>query len=172
MITIISGTNRKGSKTLKIANDYCDLLSEKKIAHQLFSLTDMPEDFQIHRMYDFENNGLNAITQQYIRSVDKIVFILPEYNGGMPGILKLFIDAVHPRDWKEKRIALIGVASGRAGNLRGLDHLVTLFHYLKMEVYSNKLPISKVEDYFNDINGYKESVKLEMNRHIDGFLRF
>lgn len=172
MITIISGTNRRGSKTLKITNDYCQLLQEKNIDYQLFSLIDMPEDFKIHRMYDFETNGLNEITNTYIRTVNKIVFILPEYNGGVPGILKLFIDAIHPRDWKEKRVALVGVASGRAGNLRGLDHLVTLFHYLKMEVYSNKLPISKVEDYFNDINGYKENVKQEMNRQIDGFLRF
>jgi NAD(P)H-dependent FMN reductase len=45
----------------------------------------------------------------------------------VPGSLKLFIDACSVREYKQnfkgKKAALVGIASGRAGNLRGMDHL-------------------------------------------------
>ena len=43
-----------------------------------------------------------------------------------------------------KKACLTGVAQGRAGNLRGMDHLTNIFHHLKMNVLHFKIPISQV----------------------------
>jgi NAD(P)H-dependent FMN reductase len=73
---------------------------------------------------------------------------VPEYNGSFPGSVKLFIDACtvreYSRNFKDKKAALVGIASGRAGNLRGMDHLTGVLNYLGMTVMPDKLPISSI----------------------------
>ena len=44
MITIISGTNRKDSNTLKVAKYYQKELSKRGLVTELFSLLDLPEN--------------------------------------------------------------------------------------------------------------------------------
>ena len=43
MVTIISGTNRPGSNTLKVAKYYQKVLSEKGLQANIFSLEQLPE---------------------------------------------------------------------------------------------------------------------------------
>ena len=104
---------------------------------------------------------------------DRLVIVVPEYNASMPGILKLVIDSCDPSIFKGKKVALIGISSGRAGNIRGLDHVMTVFNYLQSEVYSNKLPISQV---YNLWDGEKNLVDLNtiqsLKNHILGFCDF
>ena len=59
------------------------------------------------------------------------------------------MDAIHPDLNRGKKVALAGVASGRAGNLRGMDHLTGILNYLGMHVHPNKLPISSVLTLMN-----------------------
>jgi hypothetical protein len=46
----------------------------------------------------------------------------------------------------------VGEAAGRAGNLRGMDHLTNIFNHMKMNVLNLKIPISSVESHL-DVNG-------------------
>ena len=74
--------------------------------------------------------------------------------------------------WQFKKALLTGVASGRAGNLRGMDHLADTLHYLKMNVHYNKLPISvinRVMDENGNLN--METIKV-INEQLDEFIRF
>ena len=67
----------------------------------------------------------------------------------------------------------MGVATGRAGNLRGMDHLTALFHHLKAEVLSSKPKLSQVHKLLN-VQGeieHPETVKL-LEDQIDRFLNF
>jgi NAD(P)H-dependent FMN reductase len=45
---------------------------------------------------------------------------------------------------------LIGVSTGRAGNLRGMEHLTGMLNYLNMHVHPEKLPVSSVQDLIDD----------------------
>ena len=54
--------------------------------------------------------------------------------------------------WYHKKALLTGVATGRAGNLRGMDHLADILNYLKITVHPNKLPISAV-NFLMDTDG-------------------
>ena len=58
--------------------------------------------------------------------------------------VKSFFDAIPPDTNRGKKVALVGVSSGRAGNLRGMEHLTGVLHYLSMQVMPNKLPISRL----------------------------
>jgi len=78
-----------------------------------------------------------------------LLFVVPEYNGGFPGVLKYFIDIIHPKVWAGKIAGLVGVATGRSGNLRGIDHLTGILHYLKVEVIYQKPYLSSIHLHMN-----------------------
>ena len=180
MITVIAGTNRKGSRSKQVAKQYFDLINKDTEEECKFlALEDLSDDFIHSLMYveEHQNDHLAAQQDEYFTPADKLIFIVPEYNGSFPGIFKLFIDAISIRNYKSnfqgKKVALVGVASGRAGNLRGLDHLTTSLNYLKMNIYPNRLPIPNIEDVMDDRGEFTDRVIIaEIKNHIKGFLKF
>lgn len=144
MITIISATNRANSNTLKIAQNYAQLMEKQGVESKLFSLEKLPVDFIATDLYNKRSENFQQLINEFIQPADKFVFVVPEYNGSFPGVLKAFLDAVHPDTNRGKKVALVGVSTGRAGNLRGMDHLTGILHYLGMHILPNKQPISSV----------------------------
>jgi chromate reductase len=173
MITIISATNRPNSNTRKVAASYAQLMEKQGVAPKLLSLELLSPDLDFMDLYGKRSEKFQQLLDQFIIPAEKFVFIVPEYNGSFPGILKLFIDAIHPDTNRGKKAALVGVATGRAGNLRGLDHLTSVLHYLGIYVHPNKLPISGVTGLL-DANGVlkDEGTELVLNKQINEFLHW
>lgn len=144
MITIISATNRPDSSTLKVAKYYQQLMEKRGVETQLFSLENVPVDIAFNEVFGNRSSAFQGIINEYITPSMKFVFIVPEYNGSFPGILKTFLDAIHPDLLRGKKVALLGVSSGRAGNLRGMEHLTGVLNYLGLFVHPNRLPVSSV----------------------------
>ena len=137
MVTIISGTNRKHSNTSKISGEYQLILREKGIEAGLFSLEDLD-------LLNY-NDVFEKIENEILIPTTHFIIISPEYNGSFPGVLKLLFDTSRSHEiWFHKKALLTGVATGRAGNLRGMDHLADVLNYMKITVHPNKLPISVV----------------------------
>ena len=151
MITIISGTNRPNSNTQIIAELLRDRLASFGEDVAWIDLKEIGPDVLTTFMYEESGQApwITAVQNKFLIPSNHWVIVSPEYNGSFSGVLKLFIDAVSVRRYKEtfagKKVSLVGVASGRAGNLRGMDHLAGIFNYLKMLVMPVKLPISSVE---------------------------
>lgn len=106
MIKIIVGTNRKNAISGIIAKIYQQLLDQHGAKGEIVSLADLPEDFVFTALYEHngKNKGFNNIHNQ-IKSGDKFVFIVPEYNGSFPGILKSFIDGMtYPNSFSSKNV--------------------------------------------------------------------
>ncbi|MEO5501163.1 MAG: NAD(P)H-dependent oxidoreductase [Ginsengibacter sp.] len=165
MYLIISGTNRDGSHTEKVAQEYQRLLNERNIEAKLFSL--MSFDPLIR------DAAFIKIEKEILQPADKIIFITPEYNGSYPGVLKSLIDNSDIRNtWYFKKALLTGVSSGRAGNLRGMDHLSDVLHYLKMNVHFNKLPISSVNKIMDEIGKLDAGTVKAINQQLDEFILF
>lgn len=165
MYTIISGTNRPGSHSEKVAIEYERILKNKNINATLFSLKGL-NVLQRSPEYIKAESGILIPTQKFI-------FIIPEYNGSYPGVLKAMIDNSDvKKTWNYKKALLTGVATGRAGNLRGMDHLADTLHYMKMNVFYNKLPISVV-DKVMDGEGHLDNATLNaINNQLDEFIQF
>ncbi len=150
MITIISATNRPKSNTLKTAQFYSQLLEKQNIKSEILSLENVPNDIAFNELFSKRSVAFQQLLDKCIAPIQKFVIIAPEYNGSYPGILKVFIDAIHPNLFKGKKVALIGVSTGRAGNLRGLDHLAAILNYLGLCVLPNKLPISNISTLIDE----------------------
>ena len=68
--------------------------------------------------------------QQQVLNADGIVFIVPEYNGSYPGVLKHFIDLWdYPESFENRKVAYVGVAAGQWGALRAVEHLQGVMGY-------------------------------------------
>lgn len=172
-ITVISGTNRENSHTEKIARHYEAVLKSKGETVNYLCLKELPPDFINTDLYGKRSEAFQKLLDKDIVNQHKFIFVSPEYNGSFAGILKIFLDAVPPRLWTDNRACLVGVSTGRAGNLRGLEHLTNILNYLKVNVYHNKLPISRVDTLLNADAGIKDEETLKViDLQIEGFLKF
>jgi chromate reductase, NAD(P)H dehydrogenase (quinone) len=166
MYTIISGTNRQGSNTLKVAKEYQRLLKERGIEAKLLSL----EGLNLLKWdQDFEQ-----MENEIITPTDKFLFIVPEYNGSYPGALKLLFDTGKSHSiWWHKKALLTGVSTGRAGNVRGMEHLAGVLNHLKVTVYPNMQPLSAVDKLMDASGRFTDANTISViNHQLDQFIKW
>jgi chromate reductase len=166
MITVISGTNRSDSMTLRIANVYIKLLSRFSDNVHLLSL----ENRQVWE----RGPAMIAMEKQFLVPAQKFIFVMPEYNASFPGILKLMMDNSDIKKcWWYKKAALVGISDGRAGNVRGLEHMTGILHYMKVNVLYNKLVLSRINEEI-DVSGalLKPETEDLVNLQVEEFLKF
>lgn len=163
---IISGTNRKDSNTIKIAHYYQKALEHRNIHAEIISL----EELDLSE----RNETFMAVEKDQIIPAQKFIFISPEYNASIPGVLKTLLDlSDYKKAWWHKKALLVGISTGRSGNVRGMEHLTSILNYMKVVVHPNKLPISSVHNIIagNDVINDPDTVKA-INNQIDEFIKF
>ena len=139
LYTIIAATNRKQSNSYRVGLQYQQKLKAAGIDMNLYSLEGLDLSERSASMLEFEKSVLIPTT--------KFIFVVPEYNGSYPGVFKALIDLSAIKEcWPGKKALLIGIASGRGGNIRGLEHLTGVLNYLNVFVHPNRLPISLVHE--------------------------
>ena len=173
MITIVSGTNRLHSNTFKLASDYQRKLKEKGIGAHVLPLAELPINFISADMYGKCSDSFIPI-QERISATEKFIFVIPEYNGSYPGILKTFVDACKfPDSFFDKKAALVGLSSGKYGNVRGIDHFTGVCHYVRLNVLPLRIHIPHIFNEFDEEgNIYKEDTLRFTNEQIEEFIRF
>lgn len=145
MVTVVSGTNRANSNSIKIAKTCERMLEKHGEAVQVCCLTELPENF-FSVMYEKESPGYADFIEKYITQADRIVFVIPEYQGSYPGALKSFMDAIDPKLISDKKACLIGIASGRGGGIRPQSHFTDVLHHLEVEVFSRQPKLSGIHN--------------------------
>lgn len=183
MLTVISGTNRKGSLCLAFAQQYRDCLAQMTTEEvKLLDLAELPHDWFHADMYSSgaQAPSITRVQDEYLIPARAFLIVSPEYNGSFPGVFKLFLDACSIREmkpsFKDKKAALAGVATGRAGNLRGMDHLTGVMNYLGTIVMPNKLPYSSAGQLVDKSSGQpivtNEASLAVLKGHTEEFLSF
>ncbi|MDQ3142919.1 MAG: NAD(P)H-dependent oxidoreductase [Bacteroidota bacterium] len=171
---MISSTNRENSKTFNLSLKLCALAKEKNMEVTLISLVDFNSDFIHKEMYEEHSIPASLVQHQdnYLIPAKKIVFIIPEYNGSFPGILKLWIDILCMRkakaSFESKNVGLIGLSDGRSGNLRGLDQFILIARYLKMIIFPSYVTIPHIEKVLSEWNNDSE-IKKRISKFLNDF---
>lgn len=141
-LTIVSGTNRPGNLSLKVARICHQLLHGAGYEVDVLDLAELPRDFA------FDYLEASPSFEKFQNQVDQsshLVFVVPEYNGSFPGILKLFIDACrYPDSFRGKHVAMIGIAAGGLGNEPGLRHLEEIMRFFGAEVFDPHLHFAHI----------------------------
>lgn len=180
MITVISGSNRKNNKTVHFAKSAFNLLKSSTADEIRFlDFSDLDGSVIGSGMYKEvdQSNLVKTIQDTYVMPASKFWFFVPEYNGSYPGIVKLLLDAMSVREieksFAEKKACITGIASGRAGNLRGMDHLADVLNHLGIHVHPNKIPISSIFNFLDskDNTLSKEAIEI-LQKQISQLLKF
>ncbi len=164
MLTIVSGTNRLGSNTLKVAKEYERILQLKGVHAGLFSLEGV--NLMQH------DSTFAKIETEIIIPTTQFIFIVPEYNGSFPGVLKMLFDTGSSHTiWFNKQALITGNSTGRAGNLRGMDHFADILNHVKITVHPNKLPISQVNRLMDADGKFTDEGTIKaINNQLDEFI--
>ncbi len=145
-LLIISGTNRPDALSPVIAQHYARLVAEAGQQAEVIDLRDLPADFAFSALY--ENSGKNPdfnVLRDRMAAADKFVFIVPEYNGSFPGVLKAFIDGLEfPATFTGKKAALVGVSAGLLGSSHAMSHLTDILNYCGAHVLARKPRLTKI----------------------------
>ena len=103
---------------------------------------------------DLEADAFPAVVTEFkerIRAADGILIVTPEYNYGVPGVLKNAVDwASRPaRDsaWTGKPLALMGASNGQGGTVRAQLQL------RQAAVFLNMHPLNRPEVLVNQVQG-------------------
>lgn len=171
-IGIIVGTNRENSISAKIADYYSGRLTERNISHQVINLKDLPPDFVFSNMFGTSDPAFVPF-QEKVDAHDKLIFIIPEYNGSFPGVLKAFVDGLrHPDSFSRKKIALVGVSSGAYGNAVGLSHFSDVLAYLNADILGLRLKLANILAHFSNGAFTFEVYARFVEKQIDTFVEF
>src|SRR3954471_6524388 len=90
MITLLSGTNRPGSNTLKVVNILEGMYHDLKVPLQVLDLTQLPPEIFSASSYAEKPKSFLPFSDAILKSAG-VHIVTPEYNGGVPGVLKYFI---------------------------------------------------------------------------------
>ena len=172
-VSIICGTNRVGSNTSIVAHSIYELIKAKNKSSVYLNIKDLPADFAFNNEIMGQSSAaLDGIIENHVASATHFIFVLPEYNGSFPGVAKSLLDSFSPKKIHNKRAFLVGVSSGRAGNLRGLEHFTGILNYLRVHVFPFKMAIDQVDkkiDYTQNNFNDEHSLRF-LNESIDQFL--
>jgi chromate reductase, NAD(P)H dehydrogenase (quinone) len=147
----IAGSLRRGSYnrgTLKAATE----LVPEGTTIEIFELDGLPGFNQ-----DEEQNPPEKVAElkRKIREADAILFVTPEYNYSVPGVLKNAIDwASRPYGdsaWNGKPAAIMGASIGGIATARAQYHLRQMMVFLNMfPVNQPEVMISNASDKFDE----------------------
>jgi chromate reductase len=157
-IVVIPGTNRAGSLSLRLAQLVAGDYRRLGCGVDLLELQLTPE-FLAPTAYKQPAPAVSALVGRFL-AADGVVFIVPEYNGSYPGVLKLFIDMLpYPQGFDQRPCAFIGLASGQFQGLRAVEHLQGVAGYRNAHCYPGRVFIGGSHQQF-DAAGALSSAEL------------
>lgn len=150
MIEVVAGTNRQDSNTLKIARIIQSLYAGSGAECGLIDLGTLPPEIFLPTAYA-EKPATFAPFADRILQASGLVVVTPEYNGGMPGVLKYFIDMLpFPESFESKPVCFVGLAAGMWGALRPVEQLQQIFGYRNAHILPQRVFIPGVGNAFKD----------------------
>ena len=91
--------------------------------------------------------------QAQVGEADGVVLATPEYHGSFSSLVKLTLENMgFPSALKGKTIALLGVASGRIGAVKSLEHLRSVCSHIGALVVPRAISVARVRQVF-DLEG-------------------
>ncbi len=172
-IKIISSTDRAKSTSLAVSNYVQTLFQKEGIEAEVISLEDFPTADVQGGLYGKDIPSVEVFRRP-ILDADALLWIIPEYNGSFPGILKLFIDYLpFPEAFVKMPMSFIGVAAGAFGGLRAVEQFQMILNYRNAQQYPERVFIQRSGKVFDPDNGLTVPMQQELlEAQVTGFIEF
>jgi NAD(P)H-dependent FMN reductase len=173
MIVIISGTNRPDSNTRKVTTHVLSHYQSLGVKTHLLDLAEMPPEILSPASYAEKPAGFKKFTDA-ILAADGLVIVTPEYNGGMPGILKYFIDMLpFPESFEQRPVCFVGLAAGIWGALRPVEQLQAIFGYRNAYIFPERVFMPGIGKLLNEAGQFTSpDIEKRLAKQAEGFVGF
>ncbi|MGQ0558389.1 MAG: NADPH-dependent FMN reductase [Sphingosinicella sp.] len=161
-IAILVGSLRRDSINLKVARSLCAFAGDR-LDCRIVGIGELP---LYNQEYDEAPPAAYASFREEIRAADGILFVTPEYNRGLPGVLKNAID-VGSRPygesvWNQKPAAIVSASPGGIGGFGANHQLRQSCVFLNMPVMQHpEAYLGHVSDDSFDAGGCLKEGKLK-----------
>ena len=173
MITLIVGTNRPGSNSRKVAAQVEEIYAELKVPLHVLDLAHLPPQIFSPTSYAEKPRAFQPFAEAVLNSAGLHV-VSPEYNGGIPGVLKYFIDMLKfPESLINRPVCFVGVAAGMWGALRPVEQLQAIFGYRYAFIYPERVFLPAINDLLDARGRLKDAELLgRLKTQANGFVDF
>jgi NAD(P)H-dependent FMN reductase len=173
MFTVIAGTNRPLSNTLKVSHLVENTLLEIGESVSLLDLSRLPEELFAPSSYATKPSSFRPF-QEAVSEAEGVVTVVPEYNGSFPGVLKYFIDMLQfPESLVGKPSAFVGLSSGRWGGLRAVEQLEMVFQYRHAHLYGRRVFLPEIGSCVDEQGRLSDPVTMDrLETAVRGFVGF
>jgi chromate reductase len=152
-IAVIVGSLRHDSLNRKLADSMAHL-APPDFNLSAVKIDDLP-------LYNQDDDASPATSVQrmkaHIKAAQGLLFVTPEYNRSIPGVLKNAIDhASRPYGksvWDGKPTGLLGASVGAVGTAAAQQHLRTILAYLNVPTLGQPEAFVHVKEGFFDADG-------------------
>lgn len=173
MMTLIVGTNRPGSNTRKVSKQIEGLYAELRTPLHVIDLAHLPPSIFDPGSYGEKPTAFKPFSDAVVNA-SGLIIVTPEYNGGVPGVLKYFIDMLKfPESFEHKPVCFVGVAAGMWGALRPIEQLQAIFGYRNAYLYPERVFIPGIGQQL-DADGKLKDPELvqRLRQQAQGFVQF
>lgn len=150
-LPVLLGTARPGRESADVASVVLQTLERRDVATDLIDVADYP-------ISGTEDPDEAARVDKYRRLVgeaDGFVIVVPEYNHGYPGELKLLLDSTYD-EYNHKPVGLVSVSSGMIGGARVTEQLQLVALALEMIPVSPTVHVPMVEEAIGNDGRFAE----------------
>ncbi|MCD9027143.1 NAD(P)H-dependent oxidoreductase [Luteimonas sp. BDR2-5] len=168
-IAVIVGSLRKDSFNRRLA-DALATLAPASLAFEQVGIGELP-------LYNQDDDGAPAAPvkafKQRIADADGLLFVTPEYNRSIPGVLKNALDhgsrPYGQNAWAGKPGGVVGVSVGAIGTAPAQQHLRTILAYLDVVTLGQPEVFLKADGVFDDAGGLNDRSRKFLQTWMDRY---
>ena len=145
-IVSVLGSIRPNSNTAKVLK----IVEKEALSLKGISITTIdPMHLELPLPGAGKSEDARAMTET-IKAADAVILATPEYHGSYSSVMKLMIDNMgHPSALSGKPVSLIGVASGKIGAIKAVEHLRSVASHVGSMVLPAPVSVANVREMFN-----------------------
>ena len=152
-IVALQGSVRPGNNTARALKIVAAVFEETTGVH--LEIID-PTDMELMLPGKGNTDDAKAI-QQKVAEADGVILATPEYHGSYSSVMKLLVDNLgFPSALKGKPVALLGVAAGRIGAIKALEHLRSVASHVGAIVLPGPVSIAGARNAFDEHGHLKD----------------
>ena len=169
----VVGSLRKDSINRQLAQAVIRL-SPANVEFEIVTIGDLPLYDQ-----DQDENQVDSVKRMkaQIHRADGVLFVTPEYNRSIPGVLKNALDhgsrPYGQNSWARKPTAIIGISPSPVGTALAQQHLRAVLATLDMPTLCQpEMFLQMKNDFFDEIGNVNEGSRKFIKSWIDRYLNW
>lgn len=171
-IAVILGTTRIGRQSEKVAKLLLEKLKafpETEVNYLDIADFDFPVFEERLAYHPNPPEGVKSFSE-HLKASEGIIFVIPEYNGNLPGVFKNAFDHFYT-EYAHKAIGAVCVSDGKFGGIQASVNLNTLILRVNAFPSPSKLLVPNVTKAFDEQGKLvDESVGTHMEKFIKDYL--